>query len=467
MNYVQRSLILSVSSAQYCARVLLVAGLFFLLPIIVGQLTRASSHYQLGQVFAQVTGQNIHRDERRVLPHVSASFGNKIEEVLIFLQPANPDSALNPGKAISLLSELEANKSQLNTYELVLLYQYFGYAWLAQENYARASDYFNRGLAQSPNIPVAMEAQILLVLGQVYLVDEKPRQALSTMLRWTEFVDEVHPDQSALFAKIYYKLGENNEALVNINEAIDAQLDSKKIPAESWYLLQQSLYAEKEDYKNALASLKKLVGYYPKARYWKSLSHVYGELKRDQESLAALEICYLLGGLTTEKELLNLSYLMLEENAPYKAAKVLRKGIYTDRTIAPDPNNIMLLAESLRLAKNSKESLAEYEKAAKNSRDPELILRLASAYYDNGKFKEASRAARTALKAPRLKRIDHANFVIGQAELAQNNLDEALKFFQAAGKDPRSEASAREWITYVEREKMKIPDAQSPASIRP
>ncbi|PUA28389.1 MAG: hypothetical protein B0W54_18200 [Cellvibrio sp. 79] len=427
----------------------------FLLLAIIGQLPVQMNHGQFGQVSAQVISQNIHRDEQRPLPHVSAAFGNKIEEVLIFIQPANPDSALNPGKAIALLSALEADRSQLNAYELVLLYQYFGYAYLAQENYARAADYFNRALAQSPHLPVAMEAQILLVLGQVYLVDDKPRQALNTMQRWTEYIDDMHPDQWALFAKIYYKLGDNDDALVNITEAIDAQLDNKKIPAESWYLLQHSLYVEKEDYKNGLVSLKKLVGYYPKARYWKSLSHIYGELKRDEESLAALEICYQLGGLTTEKELLNLSYLLMEENAPYKAAKVLRKGLYVDRIIAPDPNNLMLLAESLRLAKNSKESLVEYEKAAKNSRDPELILRLASAYYDNGKFKEASRTARTALKAPRLKRVDHANFVVGQAELAQNNFDEALTFFEAASKDLRSEASAKEWITYVEREKMK------------
>lgn len=433
--------------------------------VVAGQVISQYTPIQCGQAVAQVMGQNIHRNEHRVLPHVSAAFGNKIEEVLAFLQPANPDTALNPEKAIALLTQLEANKSQLNIYEVVLLYQYFGYAYLAQENYVRAADYFNRALAQSPNIPVTVEAQILLVLGQVYLVNEKPRQALSTMLRWTEYVDEVHPDQWALFAKIYYKLGDNNEALVNINEAIDAQLDSRKIPAESWYLLQHSLYVEKEDYKNGLASLKKLIGYYPKARYWKSLSHIYGELKRDQEALAALEICYQLGGLTKEKELLNLSYLLMEENAPYKAAKVLKKGIYVDRIIAPDSTNLILLAESLRLAKNSRESLVEYEKAAQNTRDPELILRLASAYYDNGKYKEASRAARNALKAPRLKRVDHANFVVGQAELAQNNFDEALKFFQAASKDPRSEASAKEWITYVEREKLKMPATPPSLSI--
>ncbi|HEY8941277.1 MAG TPA: tetratricopeptide repeat protein, partial [Cellvibrio sp.] len=250
------------------------AFVLFLLLAMLGQLPVQIHRGQFGQALAQVSSQNIHRDEQRPLPHVSAAFGNKIEEVLIFIQPANPDSALNPGKAIALLSALEANKSQLNAYELVLLYQYFGYAYLAQENYARAAYYFNRALAQSPHLPVAMEAQILLVLGQVYLVDDKPRQALNTMQRWTEYVDDMHPDQWALFAKIYYKLGDNDEALINITEAIDAQLDNKKTPAESWYLLQHSLYIEKEDYKNGLASLKKLVGYYPKARYWKSLSHI-------------------------------------------------------------------------------------------------------------------------------------------------------------------------------------------------
>ncbi|HSC67399.1 MAG TPA: hypothetical protein VLC79_06905 [Cellvibrio sp.] len=414
------------------------------------------------RAYAQVRGSNRHADEVRQYPDVSENFWVRIQEASHFLQP--PEGAgvrPEPKKAIQLLAALELERARLNAYELVLLYQYYGYAYLVQENYDKSIEYYSKVLQQSPYMPVATEAQILLTLGQLYSVKNNPRKALDTMLRWSEYVDELRPEHSYTFATLYYQLGDNKNSLLNINQAISRQQAEGKIPNEYWYLLQRELYFDREDYQNGLLALNNLIRFYPKAQYWQHLSYVYKLMKRDSESLAALETCYLLGGLTTERDLLSLAYAQLKANVPYKAVKVLRKGIYTDKVIEPSARNLKLLADALRVAQYPKESLVEYQKAAQKSRNADLIIGLASAYLANENYKEASKWARHALKTGPVKRPDQAYFIIGQAELELKNFDEAIHFFKEASKDSRSKKPASEWITYAENEKAKLPTAKN------
>lgn len=409
------------------------------------------------RAFAQIAGNNKHVDEVRKYPEVSEAFWEKIQEASHFLQP--PEAAgvrPEPRKAIQLLAALELNRARLNAYELVLLYQYYGYAYLVQENYDKALEYYNKVLLQAPAMPLTTEAQTLLTLGQLYSVKNNPKKALETMLRWTEYVDELRPEQSYTFATLYYQLGDNKNALLNINLAIARQQMAGKIPNEHWYLLQRKLYFDREDYQSSLVALNNLIKYYPSAQYWQHLSYVYKLMKRDTDSLSALETCYLLGGLTTERDLLGLSYLMLKANVPYKAVKVLKKGIYTDRVIEPSAKNLKLLADALRLSKNAKESLVEYEKAAKKSTDGELIIGLAQAYLANDKYKEAAKWGREALQKGRIKRVDYANITIAQAEFELKNFDAAIRYFKEAGKDRRSAKLAAQWVAFAENEKKRL-----------
>ncbi len=70
-----------------------------------------------------------------------------------------------------------------------------------------------------------------------------------------------------------------------------------------------------------------MIKHYPKKDYWVQLSAMYGELKDQQQQLAAMETAYVQDMLTEEKELVNLAYLFLANEVPYKAAKVLDQGI--------------------------------------------------------------------------------------------------------------------------------------------
>lgn len=428
-------------------------------PLIVEKAVNAAAPNEnllvISSVQAQVKPKNKHVGEQRKFPNVTESFGKRIQQAAEALQPPEGSNAKpNPKQTLQILNELSA-KGNANPYEQVLLAQYAGYAYLADENYAKAIESFGKVLKLVPNMPVATEAQTYLTLGQLYSAEENPKKGLEMLLKWTEYVDSLKPDQQYMFASLYYQLEDSKNALLNINEAVKNQEALGKVPNETWYLLQRGLYFEKEDFKNGLVVLEKLIRHYPKAQYWKQLSQVYRMEDRANESLSALETCYLMGGLDSEKDLLNLAYSYLEAETPYKATKVLNKGIYETKKIEPTAKNLKLLADSYRLSQDVKKSLGEYEKAAQKSTDGELIIGLAQAHLANDNFKEASKWGREALKKGGIKRVDQANFTVAQAEFEMKHFDEAIKFFREAGKDARSSKTASQWISYAEREKQK------------
>lgn len=441
----------------------LLAGVIAVSPLLVSQAanTFVPGSAEFSSAVAQVTGKNKYANEQRKHPNITESFGKKITESANFLQPSEPNAKPQPQRAIQILNGLEATKAKLNAYELVLLYQYYGYAYLGTENYPKAISNFEQVLKQSPNMPVATEAQTLLTLGQLYSAQDNPRKALDTLLRWTDYVDELRPEQLYMFSTLYYQLDDNKNALANINEAVKKQEAAGKIPAETWYILQRGLYFDREDYKSGLVVLEKLVTHYSKAQYWKQLSQVYRMLDRPKDSLSALETCYLMGGLTNEKDVINLAYSFFEAEVPYKAAKVLNKGIYTDKVVEPTAKNLKLLADAHRLAQDAKSSLSEYQKAAEKSKDGELIIGLSQAYLANGEFKQASKWGREAIRAGGLKRPDQARLTVAQAEFELKNFDEAIKFFKEAAQDARSEKAGKQWAAYAEGEKQKYELAKS------
>lgn len=436
----------------------LLAGVIAVSPLLVSKAIDvvAPGALEISSAMAQVKAKNKHAGEQRKHPNLSESFGKKITEAANYLQPPEESAKPDPKKAMQILNEMAANSAKANAYELAVLHQYTGYAHLGNENYAKAIESFNKMLAQSPNMPIAQESSTIRIVGQLYSQLDNPKKALETLLKWTEYSDTIKPEDSYMFSTLYYQLEDNNNALLNVNEAVKNQEAAGKVPAESWYVLQRGLYFDKEDYKNGLVVLEKLIKHYPKAQYWKQLSQVYYVVERQKDSLNALETCYLMGGLTTEKDVIRLASMFLEAEAPYKAAKVLKKGIYTDKLVEPTAKNLKLLADSLRLAQDAKESLAEYEKAAEKSTDGDLIIGLAQAYLATDKYKEASKWGRQALKAGKLKRVDYANLTVAQAEFELKNFDEAIKFFKEAGKDARSSKVAAQWVTFSEKEKARL-----------
>lgn len=425
--------------------------------LVADAVAPGQTYVKLGVAHAQVKAKNKTFEQRR-LPGVSQDFAKDLIEVSSLLQPdleVDPNAKPNPDRALEVLNRVLRRLDKLNPYEVAQLYQYMAYSYYGKEDYVRARQNFEKVLAQSPNIPVSLEASTVKTLAQLYGQEENYKKAIELMIKWTDYVSEIRPEEYYLFATLYYQVNDMQNALVNINEAVRIQEAADKVPQESWYSLQRGMYFEREDYKNGVVVLEKLVRHYPKVSYWRQLSQIYAILNREKDKLAALETTYLMGGLTEERDLIVLASYFLEAEVPYKAAKVLDRGINKDKSIDPTAKNLELLANSWRAAADYEKSLVEMEKAAQKSQDGDLLHTLTALYTANDRYKDAVRVGKQALGRT-VKRRDQVHLAIGAAQLELGDFDEAVKSFKEAAKDERSKKLANQYATHAEREKMRI-----------
>ena len=224
-----------------------------------------------------------------------------------------------------------------------------------------------------------------------------------------------------------------------------------KVPKEQWFNLARFLYFEKNDVKNTVRVLEELLNYYPKKEYWVQISHMYGEQDKTTNQLAAMETAYVQSMLDKGNEQVMMAYLYLNADVPYKAAKVMDKGLGNE-SIEGKSKNWELTGNAWRQAQELDKAIPAMEQAASKSSKGELYARLGNIYLDNDDFNKAITAINKGLSRGGVKRSDTARLVLGMAYFNINKYEKAREAFTAAGRDERSEAYATQWIGYMDSE---------------
>jgi len=412
--------------------------------------------FQSGVVYAQEEAEQKPKYKTRKTPALREKVFKQLAKVQELTNPdteKDPDAKPNFPEALKELREISAGteRGKWNQYELAQLYNYYGFVYYTLENYPEAIKYYKLVVAQSPQIPEGLEVGTLYTIAQLYFVQEDYRNAIVSLKKWMELSPIVGADAYILLGQAYYQINDMKQALTNVNIAVKRYEEKGKIPKENWFSLQRALYYDKGDNKKVIEILEKMVRHYPKATYYKQLSGMFGAVGREKDQLHMLDAAYQMGAVTKEKELLNLAYLYMGEDYPYRAARLVDKGI-KDGNIEATSKNLELLATAWRLAQEVKKSIPEMEKAAKKSDKGDLYARLAGIYLDNDLHDKALEAGATALKRGGIKRIDQLQIVLGMANANKKNYSEAIKAFKAAAKDKRSKKFALQWIQYCESE---------------
>ena len=171
----------------------------------------------------------------------------------------------------------------------------------------------------------------------------------------------------------------------------------------------------------------------------------------DEKATAAMETAYTEGVLENDKELINMAYLFLSQEVPYKAAKVLDKGIKKG-DIPATSKNLELLGNAWRQAQELKKAIPEMAKAAEKSDKGELWSRLGNIYLDNDEFDKAEKAIENAFRKGDIKRPDNAYLVLGMARFNLQEYEGARKAFKEAAKSEKSATYAKQWMEFMAKE---------------
>lgn len=433
-------------------RYTLLAAPLMLAPVLANVALQAAGQpgFAAGSAVAQEQKEKPKYKTRKT-PALRESVFKKFGVVQELVSPEEEGAKPDFRKALEELRKIEKGADKFNKYEKAQLYNYYGFVHYSLENFRDAVRYYKLVVAQSPEIPIGLEQGTMYTIAQLYFVLEDYPNAIDALLAWMEVAPIVGADSHILLAQAYYQSNQMTPALKHTNIAVEDWESRDKVPKENWYSLQRALYYEKNDFKKVIGILEKMVRHYPKITYWKQLSGMYGSTNQEKKQLHALETVYLMGGLDKEKELLNLAYLLMGEEVPYKAAKVVAKGI-KDEIIEPTAKNLEFQAQALRLAQEVKDSIPVMLRAAKKSDKGDLYARLAGIYLDSDKNKEALDAAAQAIKKGDIKRMDQLYVVMGMARANLGRYEDALKAFNQCSKDKRSKRTCQQWAKYIEGE---------------
>lgn len=355
--------------------------------------------------------------------------------------------------ALTVLKGLEGKSGKYTSFEKANLWNYYGWVYYSLEDYPQSIRYYNKVLAES-ELSDALQLGTLYTLAQLLFVQEDYRGAIAKLQEWMKLQPIVGADAYILLAQGYYQLEDMAQALKNVNIAINDVESKGKVANENWYTLQRAIYYEQGNNKKVIEILQKLVRHYPKTSYWTQLSGMYGQVEQERNQLHALEVVYLMGALDNERELLNLAYLNMGQDVPNEAARIIEKGM-KECKIEKTSKNLEVLATALRLGQDVKKSIPVMEEAAQKSDNGDLYARLAGIYLDNDDNKAALEAGSKAYKRGGIKRVDQLQIVMGMAHANLKQYDQAIKEFEKALKDKRSEKFAAQWLEFSKAEKQR------------
>ncbi|MFL0800643.1 MAG: tetratricopeptide repeat protein [Agarilytica sp.] len=419
---------------------------------------------------ASAEAQSAKKKKTRRLPGISESVMKKLAVVTELTNPdteKNPNAKPNFQAALKELAKMEKTcEKKCNEYEKAQVYRFYAFAYYSMDNYPKAIGAYKQVYAKTPNIPIAVELDALNALSQLHYAQEDYKGALKYLDLWMKLSTIVGADKIFLRGTIYYAMDNKKLASRDVDDAI-ARLESKgKVAKEQWYNLQLALYLEREKYKEGMPILEKLVKHYPKVKWWRQLSNIYGQLGSESKQLGSLDAVDVMGGLSKQQEIVNTAYLYLGDDVPYKAARILEKGM-KDKKVERNVKYLKVLANAWRAAREPRKSIEVVKQAVKAAEredkknknkkkyKPEqgnMYAELVTLYGDIDDSKSAVEAGKNALRVGKLKKPCevHTNMGIAYVELQQ--FKSAVSSFEEARKDKQCRAFVNNWLKFAKNE---------------
>ena len=437
---------------------------------------------------AQSQDQKVTYKKARAL---QTSTAKKIVKVVEALEREDENGKEDPDFVTvkEILNELLEKRDSLRSYDRSVMWNYWGYVYFSEERYSDAMQAYKNLLAE-PESTIPLRVASLFTLAQLNFVNEDYEEGVKVLLQWMDEVEVVTAQGWSLLGQAYFQVGTDkkseSEKLDYYEKALESMLSAVQTaeleeykPKENWYVLMAACYNELSSRLGKEESLYKqldiyeiLVNLYPKKMYFIQLGGIYGQLSRELDYMITLNAAYQKDLLDKESEYLALTQLLLLNNNPYWAAKVLEAGrikkvpVIDEKTkeekilpvVKDNEKNLKLLADAWRMAQEVEIAIPIMEKAAKLAKDGQTFIILGSLYLSEDKLEEAVGAIEQGLKKGKVKDPSQARLTLGQAYFELQNFEQAKKEFRIAARDDdkKIKKTANSWIKYTENEEIRV-----------
>jgi tetratricopeptide (TPR) repeat protein len=346
------------------------------------------------------------------------------------------------------------NARAQGNYEKAILAQALAQVEWSRSNYDAALTNFETAVTLDA-LPDLAHFSLMYQISQLYYMKDRYDEALDKLALWMCKVpkEKITPASYYLKAAIYTA----KQDWKNVVSAIDTAISMSDEQKESWYQLKLGAHFELEQFPRVAQTLEIMVQYWPdKKNYWIQLSQIYYKLKKDDEALSVLALAYRRNMLDKQTDILYLSSMYSNKDVPFKAAKVLQKGM-EDGIVESNKRHWMIIADAWFTAEEMDNALVAYEKAGQASDDGEIDLRRAYILVDMERWDEAAMAVEAALDKGGFseRKTGDAYMLQGMSEFNLGNYNKASTAWGRASKYPKAKKSAQQWMNHMREERTR------------
>lgn len=380
--------------------------------------------------------------------------GKVLQEAVELMTAEPPD--LNG--AVAAMRRAPAN-DKLSSYERSKVYQIQASLAAQQERYEDAIRFFSLMIAEEDTSPVEKE-QATFNTAQLYMVTEQFQKAVNLLESWFKTAENPAPSAYFWLCQGYLQLENYQKALTPCTDTIKVAQERDVPIIENWVRAAVVSYQQSGDLVNATEWIKYALANWPKRDYWIQYVSMMSQQGKDKEELSAYEIAYKQGFLTRESEIVRLAQMYQFQQIPYKAVKVLEKGI-KDGIVEENRKHLELLANVYTLSKEYSDAVAPLERAAAIANEGKMWERLAQVYLQDEEWEKASEALSKAVKAGGISNPFRTRILEGMALANSGKFAQAEDKFKEArrvAEDARERNQIKGWLRYVEDEKRRSKD---------
>ncbi|MEN8720109.1 MAG: tetratricopeptide repeat protein [Oceanococcaceae bacterium] len=348
--------------------------------------------------------------------------------------------------AIYVLDRLQG-RGELNSYGRSQLHNFYAFIYASRDRFEDAIDSYHKVLAEE-DAPEGLILTAKYTIGQLYFQLQEYDKCIAFIEEWLAASDKPTPTAHIMLAQAYYQKKEMETALTNVDQAIALQREAGKSIAEGWLRLKAVLHYSQKDYAATAAVYEELVQSYPKPEFLKQLAGMYSELGRDDERLAVFDALYEHGALDTGTEVLNLAYMWMGSQVPYKAGRIIEDGI-ANGTIEESRKTVETLANAWAQANEYRRAVPTLTRVAELTGEGIFHARLAGVHFNAGEYALAAESAARADELGGLKSTGGNLMLQGMAYYNIRDYESALQSFRQAKDDRDTFDAARKWESYT------------------
>lgn len=335
-------------------------------------------------------------------------------------------------------------KTEKLPFDQAYMYNVYGYLYIAQGSYKQAVVVFEKALVLQM-LDEAMTQNLLYNLAQLYLQEGDYARSIERFERWLERAKEVSTEQRMLYVSALIQSKAFEKALGVVKQVIAQAPKPLVLHYQTRFYLEYELGRLNE----AIETLHVMIGLFePSKTYYAQLAGLYGMQERYSEVLGVMELMRAQKMAFSEAETLQYVRLLLSQDQPYRASKVLDEALRSQK-LPRTPEHLKLAAEAYLSAREYLSAIAYYEElAALEGEKGEYYGVIANLYARKHQYDKVVQTIDKALKQGKEGKGD----LLMLQGFAYFELGETLKakaLFDEAKNDPKHAKAASQWIEFL------------------